>query len=220
MTAGTHKITIQKRDSLQTGHINKDLFCDWQAGRMKQPEEERFLGHIGVCTFCAEQFGNWMEEGILEITVPKEPGSDNELTSYTECSSQSEHPLLSEPPSYLKEEILHRTRQMDVQATLHLKETSQKMQLVLYSLKVGLAVMASIFLLMVTANVQDMDFKTVRTEQMQQREAREHDQQMDITDTLKQKSGEISTLLNNLSNGLFRIGMPEDEEEINQEVTR
>lgn len=220
MTAGTHKIAVQKRDSLQTGHISKDLFCDWQEGRMKQPEEERFLEHISVCTFCAEQFGNWMEEGILEITVPKEPGSDNELTSYTECSSQSEHPLLSEPPSYLKEEILHRTRQMDVQATLHLKETSQKMQLVLYSLKVGLAVMASIFLLMVTANVQDMDFETVRTEQMQQREVREHDQQMDITDTLKQKSGEISTLLNNLSNGLFRVGMPEDEKEINQEVTR
>ena len=220
MTAGTHKIAPQERDSLQSGHISKNLFCDWQAGRMKQPEEERFLGHIGVCTFCAEQFGNWMEEGILEITETAEPGKTCELTPYTECSSQSEHLLLSEPPSYLKEEILHRTRQMDVQATIHFKETSQKMQFVLYSLKVGLAVMASIFLLMVTANVQDMDFETVRTEQTQQREARKHDQQMDITDTLKQRSGEISTLLNNLSNGLFRIGMPEDEKEINQEVTR
>lgn len=221
MTVGTHKIAVQERDSRQTGHISKELFCDWQAGRMKQPEEERFLGHIGVCTFCAGQLGNWMEEGILEITVAEEPGNVQELTSVTECSNQSHHPLLSEPPGYLKEEILHRTHQMDVQAALHLKETSQKMQLVLYSLKVGLAVMASIFLLMVTANVQNMDFEAVRTEQMQQqRKAREHDQQMDITGTLKQKSGEISTLLNNLSNGLFRIGMPEDENEINQEVTR
>ena len=68
MTVGTHKIAVQERESMQTGHISKELFCDWQAGRMKQPEEERFLGHIGVCTFCAGQFGNWMEEGILEIT--------------------------------------------------------------------------------------------------------------------------------------------------------
>lgn len=221
MTAETHKIVAQERDSLQSGHISKDLFCDWQAGRMRQPEEERFLGHIGVCTFCADKFGSWMEEGILEFTESSEPGRADELTPYKDCSSQEEHSLLAEPPSYLKEEILRRTRQMDVQAAVHFKETSQKMQLVLYSLKVSLAVMASIFLLMVTANVQNMDFETVRTEQkQQQREAREHDQQMNITDTLKQKSGEISTLLNNLSNGLFRIGMPEDENEINQEVTR
>lgn len=221
MTVGTHKIAVQKRDSLQTGHISRDLFCDWQAGRMKQPEEERFLGHIGICTFCAGQFANWTEEGILELTVSEEPDSVQELTSVTECSNQSQHPLLSEPPRYLKEEILHRTHQRNIQAAVHFKETSQKIQLVLYSLKVSLAVMASIFLLMVTSNVQNMDFEAVRTEQMQQqRKAWEHDQQMDITDTLKQKSGEISTLLNNLSNGLFRIGMPEDENEINQEVTR
>lgn len=220
MTADTHKIAAQESGSLQSGHISKNLFCDWQAGRMKQPEEERFLGHIGVCTFCADKFGSWMEEGMVEFTESSDLGRTDELTPYKERTIQEEHLLLSEPPSYLKEEILRRTRQMDVQAAVHFKETSQKMQLVLYSLKVSLAVMASIFLLMVTANVQNMDFETVRTEPKQQREAWEHDHQMNITDTLKQKSGEITTLLNNLSNGLFRIGMPEDENEINQEVTR
>jgi len=103
MTVGTHKIAVQERDSMQTGHISKELFCDWQAGRMKQPEEERFLGHIGVCTFCAGQLGNWMEEGILEITVAEEPGNVQELTSVTECSNQSHHPLLSEPPGFAQD---------------------------------------------------------------------------------------------------------------------
>ncbi len=74
----------------------------------------------------------------------------------------------------------------------------------------SLAVMASIFLLMVTANVQNMDFDTLRTDQVQRQDI---SKEVSITDTLKQKSGEISNILNNLSNGLFRI----DTEETNQE---
>ena len=107
------------------------------------------------------------------------------------------------PSDYLKEEILQRTRQMDVQAAICMKETSRRMQLILYSLKVGVAVMASIFLLMVTTNVQNMDFAPDQEAQMQERESQRA--QPGLTDTLKQKSGEISNLLNNLSNGLFRI---------------
>ena len=55
-----------------------------------------------------------------------------------------------------------------------------------------------------------MDFDTLRTDQVQRQDI---SKEVSITDTLKQKSGEISNILNNLSNGLFRI----DTEETNQE---
>ncbi len=60
------------------------------------PEEEAaFLGHIGTCTFCAERFGDWME-------------------------ASSDTPPA---PRYLKEEILSRAGQLDIQAARKLKET-------------------------------------------------------------------------------------------------
>ena len=63
MTAGNHERTVQKKNSQEEVHISKAQFWNWQAGRLNSAEEERFLGHIGACTFCAGQFASWMEEG-------------------------------------------------------------------------------------------------------------------------------------------------------------
>lgn len=165
-------------------HISKEEFCDWLAGEMPTEKETEFLGHIGSCTFCAGQFADWME-------------------------------LPQEPPTYLKEEILLRTQQMDVQVSVHVKEKSRQMQLFMYSLKVGLAVMTSIFLLMLTTNVQNLQperGQSWKTEQMQQRQEREvKEKEPDITGILNQKSGEISSFLYDISNGLFRMGIEETE---------
>lgn len=202
MTAETREGIIQEK-----GHITKDLFCDWQAGRMKPPQEGQFLGHIGICTYCAGRFGDWMEQGLA---APPETGLEEPPARYPPVQS----PLLAEPPAYLKEEILRRTRQMDVQAAVCVKETSRRMQLILYSLKVSVAVMASIFLLAVTANVRNMEFAPEPETRAQEREDRQAEP--GFTDILKQKSGEISNLLNSLSNGLFRL----DTEEAGQDEIR
>ncbi len=237
MTAGKQEHRKQEKNSLQRKHITKGLFLEWQAGNMEQAKEESFLEHIGACTFCAEQFGNWMEEGYPEITeaaqleefvvsVPSEKrylentdGTEPEKSlasvPFKENPQHLKYSLLSEPPSYLKEEILKRTRQMDVQAAMRLKETSKQMQLFMYSLKVGLAVVASIFLLIVTANVQNTDFETVHTQQTQEQRRETSEMKISIANTLKQKSGEISSILNDLSNGLFRIETQEAEQERN-----
>ena len=235
MTAGNHEITVQNKNSLEQAHISKTQFWNWQAGRLASTEEERFLGHIGTCTYCAGQFGNWMEEGCTGMedfmNLALEPEDSVSMPPFllsksqdsmedaqkTEGARRKNVSLLSEPPAYLKEEILRRTRQMDVQAAIHIRETSRRVQFWLYSLKVGLAVMASIFLLMVTANVQNMDFDTHRTDQVQRQDI---SKEVSITDTLKQKSGEISNILNNLSNGLFRIDTKETNQEESQEGIR
>ncbi len=205
------EIAVQESGSLRNMHINADVFCDWQTGRMGRNEEEKFLEHIGVCTFCAQRFGDWMEKGVTDVEAPAE------LMQYAEDASQWNRSLLSEPPAYLKEEILQRSRQIDVQASMHIKETSHKMQLLMYSLKVGLAVMASIFLLMVTSNIQNMDFEMTQIQQEQRADMGNASKEPGITDTLKQKSGEISAFLHSLSNGLFRI---ETEETKQEEIRR
>lgn len=163
-------------------HITKQQFCSWQEGTLEEQEEAEFLGHIGTCTFCAGQFGSWMEEGVQreEIIVPK-------------------------PPKYLKEEILSRTQQMDIQAAVRIKQTSKQVQLMMYSLKVGFAVAASIFLLTITTGIQNMDIQSQqkekqRTEWMQERKKEEEDS---FIDKLSYGSRRITDMLNDFSNGFF-----------------
>ncbi len=202
-------------------HITEEQFCDWLAGEMPAQEEKWFLGHIGSCTFCAQQFACWMEQpeafaGQLEqpreesVVQPEafagqleqpheesavQPGMQPEYSYRLQCRTP-------EPPAYLREEILQRTQQMDVQMAANVKERSRQMQLFLYSLKVGLAVMSSIFLLMLTNNVQGLQPEDGR---VWEREQEELGEELDITGILNQKSGEVSSLLNEISNGLFRI---------------
>ncbi|GFI31569.1 MAG: hypothetical protein HFH50_07870 [Lachnospiraceae bacterium] len=215
-----------KEPELKTMHISRDLFCDWQEGRLKGREETDFFTHIGACTFCAEQFGNWMEEGLLE-----EAG--RELFSGKEAEPEKKEPVfLEEPPRYLKEEILNRTRQLDVQASVKLKETSRQVQLMIYSLKVGLAVAASIFLLTLTSNVQHMELNLQlqenqqteqekgESQQMSQEKGEEQRREESIAGKLRRGSKEITTILNELSSGVFRIDRDTSENKRNQEVTR
>ena len=102
-----------------------------------------------------------------------------------------------------------------MQMSVQVREKSRQMQLFMYSLKVGMAVMTSIFLLLLTADVQNLQPQTVRewrTEQMQQKqEADSREERVSIADTLNQKSGEISGFLCDISNGLFRMGLDETE---------
>lgn len=267
------------KNNIKSVHITRDLFCDWQEGKLKGKEETDFLGHIGACTFCAEHFGTWMEEGLQELEMYLEPKQKKYLEteellerektdqrSYLETEELLEQEktdqrkyleteelleqeiylkterfpsagladrktetFLAEPPKYLKEEILNRTRQMDVQAAVKLKETSRQMQLFMYSLKVGLAVVASIFLLSITADIQNVNLELPENQRMEQiqekrREAKKQqdskEQERSITDRLRKGSSWVTSILNDVSSGIFRVEIEDSENERNQEVTR
>lgn len=154
-------------------HFAKDIFDSWQQKKLNCQQEEEFLEHIGECTFCAEKFAGWMEE---EIQI--------------------------EPPAYLRDEISKRTRELDVQTAVKMKHTSEQMQLMIYSLKVGLGVAASIFLLTVTTSVQKMNIEIPRLQQsqMENKEKRES-----LPDKLKRGSSFVAETLNEVSNNLFYI---------------
>lgn len=152
-------------------HITKELFQHWQQRKMTESQEEAFLKHTGTCTFCAEKFGEWMSESFVE------------------------------PPAYLKDEISRRTRQLDVQTVVKVKQTSKQMQLFMYSLRVGLAVVASIFLLTVTTGVQKINVEmpklSNRTESREER--------VSLIDKLNQGSSFVTDTLNQMTDGLFGI---------------
>ena len=80
----------------------------------------------------------------------------------------------------------------------------------IYSLKVGLAVVASIFLLTITTNFQSM--KSVapqeqpkQTESVQRKES--------ITDRLNQGSSFVNDALNSITSGFFQIERETPEEQ-------
>lgn len=216
----TYKKENEKSTSLPVVHMDRNLFCDWQEGRLKGQEETDLLEHIGACTFCAERFGTWMEEGGV-----REIGIDDDFQK----EMQPEKSFLAEPPRYLKEEILERTHQMDVQAAVKLKETSKQVQLMIYSLKVGLAVAASIFLLTITSDIQRMNLEipeSQRTQELQERQEaavkrqESRAKEENFTGRLRRGSREITNMLNNLSSGLFGMEMDNFDMEKTQEVTR
>lgn len=165
-------------------HITKEIFDCWRQGNMTESQEEAFLRHTGTCTFCAERFGEWMNE------------------------------MLVEPPAYLKEEISRRTRQLDVQTVVKVKQTSKQMQLLMYSLRVGLAVAASIFLLTVTTGVGKMNVEIPQNKQEvtenrqdvteNRQEVTENRQEREsITDKLNRGSSYVTDVLNQMTSGFF-----------------
>ena len=79
--------------------------------------QQELLEHIESCNYCADQFAAYIETD------------------------------LQEPPAYLHEEILERSQGISMQAARTVYQTSRRMRLFWYSLKVGAAVAVSLLLL-------------------------------------------------------------------------
>lgn len=102
-------------------HLTQEDFIRWDSGLMTPDEMETFLSHTASCSTCADHWMAWME------------------------SPESE--TLPEPPAYLAEEIIGRSRQPDLMIARRLNRTSRQLRLLTYSLKVGTAVVLSIMML-------------------------------------------------------------------------
>lgn len=106
-------------------HISKSDFHAFQHDFMNQKDKEEFLEHICSCDYCSDQFAVMMSE--VEIEAPKN----------------------------MKDNILRATRRPEVQLAIRVKETSKRMQLFIYSLKVGTATAAALLLLLLTMNTSN-----------------------------------------------------------------
>ena len=101
-------------------HLSEQDFEAWEQGRLSDAQMEAFLTHTANCPHCGDAW----------------------------CAYMSRHAeALPEPPAYLAQEITERVHQPDVVIAQKARTTSKKVQLLLYSLKVGVALAASIYML-------------------------------------------------------------------------
>lgn len=112
-------------------HITEETWIALRQGTLGDDAYMQILEHTCECTWCAEQLAKAMEPGA-------------------EASAGL-------PPAYLSEQIRERVKQLDVQAEATIRQTSKKLRLLLYGLKVGAAVAFSILILGITANLQNME---------------------------------------------------------------
>jgi hypothetical protein len=104
-------------------HISSTDLYAFHHDIMKHEERQAFLEHICSCNYCSNQF----------------------------AASMSEH--LIKAPQDLKANLLKTVKLPEVQITAKVKETSRRMQLFIYSLKVGAATIAALFLLLISVNL-------------------------------------------------------------------
>ena len=105
---------------LKNIHLTEHDFEAWEQGILSGTHAEAFLTHKASCHHCGDAWFAYMSR-------------------HTEA--------LPEPPAYLAQEITERVHQPDVVIAQKAHTTSKKVQLLLYSLKVGVALAASIYML-------------------------------------------------------------------------
>ena len=171
------------------------------------PEQYRkLLEHTCNCTGCADRMAAIMEPECADrlIMIP-EP----------ECEKGRSLQATVLPPAYLKEQILERTKQVDVQAATAVKKTSRRVQFIMYSLRVGAAVAASIFILSITSNFRSIDFSQMEqpsiTEQLhpEKEEETENRQKDTLLDKVNQATNGMAEKMNEFTNQLLKGGKKE-----------
>lgn len=160
--------------SERTGHVTEEQIRAFMEGKLTKEEERTFLTHVGSCDYCAEQFSGWLEKDLLE------------------------------PPAYLQDEILERSRRADVRAAKTACELSRNTRLFLYSLKVGLAVAASLYVLFFSSGIGGMEIPVIRIEQ-EMSEA--------VTEVLDVKSHKVNNRLQEITRNLFGTEYEEESDD-------
>jgi len=107
---------------MDNNHVSQADLIAFQNNILNPEEREKFLEHICSCNYCSEQLAKYMEEEIIKA------------------------------PMDMKSNILKAVKRPDVQLAVKASETSKRMQLFLYSLKVGTATIGALIVLMLTLN--------------------------------------------------------------------
>ena len=156
-------------------HISEADLLAFHQNTMDQKEAEKFLEHICSCNFCSDQLATIMAEEM--ITAPRD----------------------------LKDNILKATKRPEVQLVIKAKETSKRMQLFLYSLKVGTATIGALLLLVFTMNFSGVgntpkDFYNNNKDKIS------------MTTTIKDVMDTISNSMLDLSNNIMKTEVTKNDQ--------
>jgi hypothetical protein len=154
-------------------HIDKNDYILFHNNQMDRNETEEFLKHISSCDYCADQFATLMSEDI--IMAPRD----------------------------MKENLLKATRRPEVQIARRANETTKKMQLFWYSVKVGTATVCALLLLLLTINFADSpnQFKIISQENPKS-----------FTTTLRNNMDNISNSMLNFSNNIMKTEVTDHDQ--------
>lgn len=107
---------------VKNNHISKETLLAFKQDQLNPQELEQFLEHICTCNFCSEQLADCMLEEMVAA------------------------------PQDMKANILKTVKTPEVQIIRSAKETSKRIQLLLYSLKVGTATAGALIVLLLVMN--------------------------------------------------------------------
>lgn len=108
---------------IENHHISDDIYLAFQHDQLNREEQIKFLTHISECDYCSEKLAGFMETAMVPV-----------------------------PPD-MKQNMLTASRRVEVQIVKNAKEMTKKMQLFLYSLKVGAATVGAFIILLLFMNL-------------------------------------------------------------------
>jgi hypothetical protein len=174
------------QEIIKPKHITEEMWIALEQNTITTEDYMKILEHTCDCTWCAEHLASVMEQDTLAQT----------------------------PPAYLEEEIANRAGQLDIQVQAAVKKTSKQVQLLVYSLKVGLAVAVSMLLLVATANVQTLDTSEIRQQQQENWEeeiSRRAEKEDGFLKQINQATSNATKKMNAFTNSLVEGGNRDDE---------
>lgn len=114
-------------------HILKSEFFAFENDLLNYQEKEKFLEHICSCNYCSDYLSQVMTKDL--ITAPR----------------------------HMKDNILKAIKRPEVQIEVKARESSKRMQLFVYSLKVVTATIGALILLILSMNIPGVKTEPERT---------------------------------------------------------
>ena len=164
-------------------HITKSEFYAFQHDVMNQEEKERFLEHISSCNYCSDQFVAMMSYEI--ISAPRD----------------------------MKTNILKATMKPEVQIAVKVKETTKRMQLFLYSLKVGTATLGALILLALTMNFTDLSMPSDKQANAFAETPVDQDNKASLTTAIRDNMNTLSNSMMDFSNNIMKTEVTDNDQE-------
>ena len=160
-------------------HISKEQYIAFQQNRLTSSEQIKLMEHICSCNYCSDQFASLVSNEMLSA------------------------------PRDFKHNLLEATKRFDIQVTMKARETSKRLQLFFYSLKVGGAILGALLLLLLTVKVNDPVMLPKYPE-----DKTAYDETASITTLLKDRIDDLNSYLQDFSYSIIKTeGLDNDQKE-------
>ena len=147
-------------------HIPEEVFNKFRLNLMNAQEKVDFLEHISSCDFCSDLFAEQMRKDL--VTAPRE----------------------------LKANIMKAVRSPEVRLKILAKQSSKRMRLLVYSLKVGTAMAGALLILLLSISFSNKHDMT---------SDKEPDKPASFTSSIRDNMNSLNSSLSKLSNQIMNM---------------